>query len=260
MYTRSLGLKALALLTLTALTGCSSGGGNSTTNQSTPSSELFTATSPNASLSVLRLDPTTGNVVRETANLTAPSTLTGSALAGAVSYSFEAGAENKITLNSDRSEAKIKDQGLGYVFRFGASGGRIGVAGLPATNMPLGGTAFYSGFADVSVNDGSGSPTSLTASSTTVFFDTNQVNVVLDNGTDWIRINQADITGNTFSGGVLTASPTFATDPGTSGALQHEGGFFEADAKELGGVFILDKTDAGVSFKAQGVYSGTDGS
>jgi len=70
----------------------------------------------------------------------------------------------------------------------------------------------------------------------------------------------ANISGNGYSGGIMTVSPTFATDPVTSGALKHEGRFFETDAKEIGGVFILDRTDAGVNFKAEGAYSGNDGS
>jgi len=261
MFTRNLDLKALAFLTLSALAGCGSGSTvSSTSNQILPSSQLFMATSPNATLEVLRLDPATGLIVSETSTLTAPNALTGSALAGTVSYASTAGAENTILLNSDGSKAKINDQGQDYVFRFSASNGRIGVAGLPATNMPISGTAVYTGSADVIVNDGSGSPTFLTASSTTAFFGINEVNVVLDNTVDWIRINGADISGNTYSDGVLTVSSTFATDPVTSGALEHEGRFFETNAKEIGGVFILDRTDAGVTFKAQGVYSGIDGS
>jgi len=263
MFTRTLILKLLALTALTALAACGGGSGSgnqgSGANQYVPNSQLFMASNPNVTLDVLRLDPATGMIKPETTNLTTPGTLTGGTLAGTISYSTQAGAQNAIDLNGG-GQAILADQGNQYAFRFGASGGRIGVAGIPATNMPTTGSAAYTGFADVNVNDGSGSPKSLTSLSAIATFNTGKVNVYLSNASDWIRINGANISGNGYSGGIMTVSPTFATDPVTSGALKHEGRFFETDAKEIGGVFILDRTDAGVNFKAEGAYSGNDGS
>lgn len=254
-------LKPTAMLAMTALLGCGagSGSGGTGTSQYVPDSQLFMNSSPNATLAVLRLDPNTGTVVSEQTTLTAPNTLSGGALAGTVSYTYDQGASNSIALNSG-GDAVLIDRALEHAFRFGASGGRVGVAGIATTNMPTIGSATYTGFADVNVNDGSGSPKSLTNATTTVSFDTGKVNVYLSSSQNWIRIDGADISGNTYSDGVLTVSPSFATDPVTSGALDHKGQFFDTDASELGGVFILDRTDAGVSFKAQGVYGGRDGS
>ena len=247
-------LKSLTALSLIALTACSSGGGNSSAAGYVPDSQLFMASSPNATLDVIGLDRTTDTLFTDTTSLNAPNILVGGRLDGTVSYSYVRGANNTIALTSG-GNANIEDQGNQYAFRFGDAN-MVGIAGIPATSMPSG-SATYTGFADVSANDGSGSPKVLTNASTTANFNTGKVNVYLSNaGSDWIRITGADISGNGYADGALSVSPSFATDPVTSGTLAHQGKFFNGNAEEIGGVFILDRTPS-ITFKAQGVYGGS---
>ena len=254
----STALSLLAVLTLCACGG--SDGGLPDPGPYTPDSTLFANGGLSATLDVVALDRSTGNVGATTTQLTAPNQLIGGGLAGTVNYVYVTGASNTISLSSGKM-ASLEDNGTRYAFRFG-NADQIGIAGIPASIVPGSGTATYTGFADVSANDGSATPKLLTNSSTTASFGTGRVNVYLNNAQgDWIRINDAIISGNTYADGTMTVSSSFATDPGlTSGSLQHEGRFFEQNAKEIGGVLILDRTSAGIDFKVQGVYGGNDGS
>jgi len=100
----------------------------------------------------------------------------------------------------------LEDNGTRNAFRFG-NADMIGIAGIPASTVPGSGSATYTGFADVIANDGTTSPKVLTTASATASFDTNRVNVFLSNSDgDWIRINNAPISGNGYSGGTLAVS------------------------------------------------------
>lgn len=250
----------LGLTAILALAACGGGGGGGTPQQLyVPNSELFNATSPDATLSVIGLNRSSEIPFTQTTTLAAPSTLTGGKLAGTVNYTYAAGATNTVDLNSGGS-VTLNDEGNVYAFRFG-NADIFGVAGIAATNVPTGGTAIYNGFADVIVNDGTGPQTLLTQSTTTATFDAGRVDVRLSNaGSDWIKIDGATISGNTYSDGNMSVSGTFATAPVTSGSLQHEGMFFKDNAKEVGGWLIHDRTGAGINFIAQGTYGGNDGS
>jgi hypothetical protein len=63
-----------------------------------------------------------------------------------------------------------------------------------------------------------------------------------------IRIDDAGMTGTTFSGGTLTVTgsdPDLAYSGG--GTVTHEGQFFGPDATEVGGVFVLDSASLDMS-------------
>ena len=250
---------ACAALGLSALTACGSSEDDSGSGPllQTPNSALFVSSGPNLSLSVLGIDRTTDLSFSETTTLNRPNTLSGGRLNGTASYQTTFGAQNSIALTSGGSAA-IEDVGNAYVFRFGDAG-MFGVAGLEATNIPGSGLATYSGKADALVNDGSGPPIALTDVVATANFGTGRVDTRLTNSQSyWVAINNAVISGSRYSGGELSASTRFATQPGTSGSLVHEGAFFEQNAGEIGGVFLLDRTSAGETFKAQGAYTGAD--
>jgi len=246
-----------AMTSLAILAGC--GGSDDTSGSDpllqTPDSQLFVQSGPTLGLTVLGINRTTGSSFEEATTLNAPSTLIGGHLDGTVSYERVFGAENTIALSSGGT-ASLEDVGNSYVFRFG-NADIFGVGGLAATSMRTSGSATYSGGADVIVNDGSGAPIVLTNVVATADFGLGQVDTRLTNDQSfWLSINDAAISGNRYSDGMVSVSSRFATDPGTSGALVHEGGFFAPDGSEIGGAFVLDRTGANINFKAQGAYSG----
>ncbi len=249
----------LAACTVVTLTGCSSGGGTSGGDTYVPNSALFAASSPDATLTVLGLNRATDGLYITTSSLTAPSTLSGGGLTGTVSYSYTAGANNVINLSSGKTAA-IEDNGTRFAFGFG-NADMAGIAGVATASMPTSGTATYNGFADALVNDGSGTLTVLDSSTVSANFGSNSVTARLSNSDGrWIQLTGATISGSSFSGGNLTASSVFSTSPGSTTTLQHQGQFFGSGASEAGGVFLLDRTGANITFKAQGVYGGNDGS
>ncbi len=242
---------APAILAFISLSACGGGGGGST--QNTPDSALFTASSPDVTLDVSSLNRATDVVSTQTTALNAPSTLVGGVLAGTVSYSYETGASNFITLSGGKTAA-IDDRATTVSFMF-ANADIVGVAGVAATNMPSSSTASYSGHANAVVNDGN-TITQLTSSTVTANFSSDLANISLSGDGRWLRINDANINGTRITGGNVSVSSDFANAPATSGDLDHAGQFFGVGASEVGGTFIIDKTDNGTSFKAQGVYNG----
>ena len=208
--TRSNSISGWLALVFCMLAACSTDGGGGTTGSPT-SSNVFDSGDPSSgnsgggtgpingtgqgpstqSIAIIGLDRNNDTRFAESATVVNATMIEGSRLAGNVRYAATTSQDSEIDLTTGAS-ALIKDIDVTNSFRFG-NADMIGVAGIPATSVPLTGTATYNGAADVLVNDGSGSPKNLSIAIAVANFDQDRIDVEInDGGPFWVKIDGAN--------------------------------------------------------------------
>ena len=188
-------------------------------------------------------------------------TLSGSLNAAESTITLENGGRGLVSDNREFSSLISIEQ---------ASGTQFGVFGIPATDIPVNGTANYAGESTVVIVDGEAVYDLTGTSSIDVDFAADRLKTNLNNldGTRTDLTGVIDVTDvaemeltfvtiedGAFEGGFFDLfSDQLGTFESGNETVLHNGELFGPDAAEIGGVFTIDDTDTG-SLLIHGVYS-----
>ncbi len=228
-----------------------------------------------ATLGTHQINPTSSTVTLVTADFDrSTDRIIVSGLAGDID-----GSRVNVTLD-DGGFITIVDGPTDYVARYTGQPQNgdpfFGVIGVPTvvTDLPSPGTATYTGVASsqIQIIDGS-AVYDLTGSTTaSVDFDGGDVDVTISSldGTRMdgvsaptnvsnvaiVRIEDADLSGNTFSGGnAAFESSQISTALSGTEIVNTSGGLFGPSGDELGGVLLIDDTSGAGTLLIQGTFT-----
>ncbi len=254
-----------AILALTALSACGGGGGggvsfNDTVSFSASSNDPANVTVYLTSQGADAIDRTTGQYNRDDDTFEVEG-LNGSFDAATATLSLDNGGQGVVSDDNEFSGLIAIEQ---------ASGTEFGVFGIPATDIPDGGTASYSGESTVIIVDGAAVYDLNGTSTVDVDFGGDRLKTNINNldGTRTDLAGVADVTdvaemeltfvtieGGAFEGGFFDLfSDQLGTFESGNETILHNGELFGPGAAEVGGVFTIDDTDTG-SLLIHGVYS-----
>ena len=243
------------------LLGCGgSGSGGVEVNPDYPTL-LDTTSDVTSTLKVHGLNTTTFAIATGSGSLDrATDRVTGGGLTGDVNAN-----RTLITLDGGGTVV-ITDGATDYVAMFSAEplGGdpSFGVVGIPTAIADLPVTATYSGTTNFSIVDGTSFYELVGSASVAANFGAGNLDATFSSldGTRkdgvsapqnvtnvaTVSINNADISGNTFSGGTAGLSSTqITTDLTGTEVVDTSGGFYGPNADEVGGVVLIDDTSTG---------------
>ena len=251
-----------AVLALTACGG-SDGSGITVPVDNTTYTQLSstTATMPTQ----LRFVATTDDGVRSSGNAGTlqhdTNVISSGRLAGTINN-----ARTEIDLNASGRAVLTNPANTDYLLVFATEGNGTPIFGVvgqvtASGGVPTGGNTTYNGSIDLTVADGNTIDTLSGDARIRTSWDNGQVDSRFNNFARGntsvagsIEIDNANISGNSFSGGSLSTTGNVFDVTGSASLSGTRGEFFGPGADEVGGVLLIDDTGSGTR-RIVGVYS-----
>ena len=252
-----MGLRPVACILCSCLLTAACGGGAPAVNTANPpltSLPLFDPllnTTPQT-LALVGINDANSSAVRQTGSLTGVA-ISGTLLDGTVDQ-----ANSRVALSGGGAASLTTNAAASQAFGF-STGSIFGVAGIPATSLPGGNKATYTGQVTVVVQDDILSEVmtgALTANANfrNSLISLNAPSINSTNRSGALQITNASIVGTRISGGQFDLTGNFNNLPVNS-RVTHAGQFFGATGQEIGGVIHKDETGSGNPLKVFGTYA-----